>query len=33
MLGGDEICEALTTSLITKLNDDDNVERFIKCEL
>ncbi len=32
MTGGDEICEALTTSLIIKLNDNDSVKRFIKCE-
>ncbi len=32
MIGAYEICEALITSLITKLNDDDNVKRFIKCE-
>jgi hypothetical protein len=32
MTGGDEICEALITSLIIKLNDNDSVKRFIKCE-
>lgn len=32
MTSGDEICETLTTSLIIKLNDNDNVKRFIKCE-
>jgi hypothetical protein len=32
MIGGDEICETLTTSLIIKLNDNDSVKWFIKCE-
>ncbi len=32
MISGDEICETLTTSLIIKLNNNDNVKRFIKCE-